>query len=764
MLNTKARSVSSVVDTEKENVIHPLDLITALFLCSDSFLQQVLVQKMALCQFAVPLLLPNSETRKLTMMLWSMREIVRTFRPSRQAFMKTSCEERLVLFDIPLISFVRLGKTFLSKSQTLNKLLSNAEQHHDRFYHFDLACGDVPRRISDGLVEMSWYLPCGNRSTDRFSEPLAVANLRGDIRACDQQFSFLYQTSTAVYVFCDESEVDYFKTLQGKQGNAKVILICCRQGKSSILKMATLEPSFETKNLSLNNRTETELLKVLQESVTQILESSPDKVSLANLAERARCCEILIDEDSDECQSARKNAKNIATHVATTPEFKDQELPSQGHTWKALSWVETEYWRLRKVGNQSTEDYRKSLKKKEIGLKKKQARFDVSAVMLRFYQGVGTSSQRYYFLKWLEMELSDLSRYRLSPLQDRYKELNQKSPKKTEKIATIDRLISVCSLRVDHFFRECGQLYACASVLPEFFKQRKTIEQFPALCAQMLLDGFPLELVDGDAANIPMKWIRDVLTELHFIMQDNSKLKVITIIGAENSGKSTLLNTMFGLRFAVSKGTCTRGAFIQLISVSKAVRSELGCDCVMVIDTEGLKPHQMVEDDHSHERDKEVASLAVALSDITIVSVSKESSTETDILTEVLHVFTSLKGGGKKPLCHFVHVNKSGLSSVEKEGDKELVQQLNEIIQRDDGMKKADITKLSDVMEFDPNAWNWDIPPVWRGTPPMASFSVHYSEAARALKKQLMGDLKKCPGGGDLTHFATMVENLWKAL
>ncbi|KAM4583689.1 up-regulator of cell proliferation-like [Odontesthes bonariensis] len=698
------------------------------------------------------------------MMLWSMREIVRSFRPSQQAFRKTSCEERLVLFDIPLISFVRLGKTFLSKSQTLNKLLSNAEQHHDRFYHFDLARGDVPRRISAGLVEISWYLPCGNRNTDRFSEPLAVANLRGDIRACDQQFSFLYRTSTAVYVFCDESEVDYFKTLQGKQGKAKVILICSRQGKSSILKMMTLEPSFKTKNLSLNNRTETELLKALQESVTQILESSPDKVSLADLAETARCCEILIDEDSDECQSAGKKAKNITTHVATTSEFKDQELPSQGHTWKALSWVEMENWRLRKVGSQNTEDYRKWLKKKEKELKKKQQRFDASAVMLRFFQGVGTASQRYFFLKWLEMELGDLSRYQLSPLQDRYKELNQKSPKNPEKIAAIDKLISVCSLRVDHFFRECGQLYACASSLPEFFKQRKTMEQFPALCAQMLLDGFPLELVDGDAANIPMKWIRDVLTELHYIMQDNSKLKVITVIGAENSGKSTLLNTMFGLRFAVSKGTCTRGAFIQLISVSKDVRRELGCDCVIVIDTEGLKPHQMVEDDHSHERDKEVASLAVALSDIAIVSVSKDSSTETDILTEVLRVFTRLKSGGEKPLCHFVHVDKSGVSAVEKEGDKELVQQLNVIIQRDEGMKEANITKLSDVMEYDPNAWNWYIPPVWRGTPPMASFSVHYSETACALKKQLIGDLKKCPGRGDLTRFATIVESLWKAL
>lgn len=264
--------------------------------------------------------------------------------------------------------------------------------------------------------------------------------------------------------------------------------------------------------------------------------------------------------------------------------------------------------------------------------------------MSSFLRGVVISEvQRYYFLKWLEMDLDNLSWNQLSALQDQYEELSQKLPQHTEDIAAIDKQISARSLRLEHFLRECGQLYECASYLPDYSAQRKTMEQLPALCAQMLQDGFPLELVDGDAANIPLKWITEVLTELHYIMQSNSKLKVIAIIGAENSGKSTLLNTMFGVRFAVSKGTCTRGASIQLVSIDKEVKEELGCDCIMLIDTEGLKPHQMLHDDHSHERAKEVASLAVALSDATIVSVSRDNSSEQDILEMVLYAFTRLK-------------------------------------------------------------------------------------------------------------------------
>ncbi|XP_049900196.1 up-regulator of cell proliferation-like isoform X2 [Epinephelus moara] len=769
MLNVNARSVkcvSSNVNTDRSDAINPLDLITALFLCSDSLLQQNMVVKMALCQFAVPLLLPNYETREITMILWSLREIVQTCRPSIQAFRKFNYEERIVLSDIPLVSFVRLGRTISSKSQMLNKLFSNTQEYHDIFYHRNMVCGDVSRRISDGLVEISWYLPCGNRNTDKFTEPLAVANLRGDIRVFDEQFSFLCQTSAAVYIFCDESEADYFKILEGKDVKAKIILISSVQGKTSTLKMMTMKPNLKTTNVSQKKKSDAELIKALQELISKMLETCPDKVSVANLADRARWCGILVDEDSDECQSAWKNAGKITAHIANTSEFKDKQLPFQGNIWKELSRLETEYWRLREVGNQNTEVYRKSLKTKEKELRGKQQRFEMTAAMLSFLHGMVTSEmQRYYFLKWLEIDLDILSRHQLSALQDRYKELSEKFPQDTEKIAEIDKQISVCSLGLVHFFRECGQLYECASHLPEYSHQKKNREQLPRLCAQMLLNGFPLELVDGDAANIPMKWITEVLTELHHILHPSSKLKVITIIGAENSGKSTLLNTMFGLRFAVSKGTCTRGAFIQLISVNKAVRKELGCDCIMIIDTEGLKPHQMIQDDHSHERNKEVASLAVALSDTTIVIVSRDNSEEKDILEMVLHAFTRLKNVGKKPLCHFVHTNMSAKPAVEKKKrGTELVKHLNEMIWKDTRMKKAKVTKISDVMEFDPDSCTWYIPPVWHGTPPMASFSVDYSETLHALKKRLIGDLKKCQQRGDLMHFISSVDNFWKGV
>lgn len=761
MLNPNARSVkSSDVDIDESNAINPLDLITILFLCSDSFLQQTMVLKMSHCQFAVPLLLPNSRTKEITMMLWSLREIIRTFTPSKQAFQNLSCEERIVNSNIPLVSFVRLGNTVLSKSQLLNKLLSNTDHYHDTFYHRNIGCADVPRCISDGLVEISWYLPCGNRKIDKFTEPLAVANLRGDIRTFNTQLSLLFQTSATVYIFCEESETDYFKSLKSRDIIANVILISSVQGKTFTLKKLTMKPSFKTTDVTQKKTTDMELIKALQESISKMLENCPNKISVANLADRARSCGIPVDEDSNKCQSAWKKVCNITRHITSTSEFKDRQLPFQGHIWRKISCLQTKSWRLPKAGNRNTDAYCESLKRKEKELRRKQQMLEMTDAMSSFLRGVVPSeTKRYYFLKWMEMELDDLSRHKLSTLQDQYKELQHRSPQETEKIA-IDKQISVSALRLDHFFRECGQLFECATFLPEHSRQRKILEQLPALCARMLLDGFPLELVDGDAANIPMKWVTAVLTDLHYMKHSSSKVKVVTIIGAENSGKSTLLNTMFGVTFAVSKGRCTRGAFIQLIGISSSMRKELGCDCIVVIDTEGLKPNQMVQTDHSHERDKEVASLAVALSDAIVISLSRDSSREKDILEMVLHAFTKVKDVGKKPVCHFVHSN---LPAQDEMKGKMLAEHLNAMIQNDSRMKEANITKISDVMEFDPDSCSWYLPPVWDGTPPMAPFSVRYTETAHSLKKRLMCDIKTCKERGDLMDFIVEVERLWKA-
>ncbi|KAM9398962.1 interferon-induced very large GTPase 1-like isoform 2-T2 [Salvelinus alpinus] len=759
-------------DTDSSNVINPLDLISALFLCSDGFLQQELVQKMSMCQFAVPLLLPNCDTKQITLMLWALRDIVRKFRPSSQMAKNAFVEERIVLSDIPMVSFVRLGESSLSKSQMLNKLLSNPQQYHDTFVHHDMECGDVPRQISDGLVEISWYFPSGNRNIDMFTKPVAVANLRGDIRSFETQFSFLCQTSAAVYMFIDDFEAD-FKVLYAKISKAEIFLVVNSQRKTfrvdTLKKMITNYSINPTNVIVKKKQNDAEFVKTLQSSVGDIIEKSKNRLTIENMATVARQSKILIDEDSDECQSARKKAEEITSNFKDTMKFKNEQLPLQGTIWKELSQLEKEMCRLRKAGDQDIEHYKSSLKKKEEELREKQYTFDMSDAMASFISGMSSSgAERSYFLKWMRINLDNLSRQNLSGLRDRYKDLCQHSPEKKDDIKDLDKQLSDCSLGLEHFLRELGQLYEASCSLPESSLQREQMAHLPGLCAQMLLEGFPIELVDGDASNIPLKWISAVLTQLHTLVQSNSKIRVVTVLGVQSTGKSTLLNTMFGVQFAVSSGRCTRGAFMLLIKVNKELKEELKCDFIMIIDTEGLKSPELAQLDDSHEHDNELATLVIGLSDVTIINIAMENSTEMkDILQIVVHAFIRMKELGKKPVCHFVHQNVSDMSAHDNNmrDRKKLLEQLNEMTLAAARMeKKENITKFTDVMEYDPDTSSCYVPGLWHGTPPMAPVNAGYSEAVCGFKKTLMQDFIKCQRNDDLIHFLKWTQSLWKSV
>ncbi|XP_020327988.2 interferon-induced very large GTPase 1 [Oncorhynchus kisutch] len=786
MANVNARSVKCLTtdqevsycgvdnldtDSDSSDVINPLDLITALFLCSDGFLQQEMVQKMSMCQFAVPLLLPNCDTKQSTLMLWALRDIVRKFRPSSQMATNAFVEERIVLSDIPMVSFVRLGQSSLSKSQILNKLLSNPQQYHDTFVHHDMECGDIPRQISDGLVEISWYFPCGNRNIDMFTKPVAVANLRGDIRSFEKQFSFLCQTSAAVYIFIDDFEAD-FKVLEAEITKAELFLVVNSQNKTfrvdTLKKMITNYSINPTNVIVKKKQNDAEFVKTLQSSVGDIIEKSINRLTIENMADVAHQMGILVDEDG-ECQSARKKAEEITSNFKDTMKFKHEQLPLQGTIWKELSQLEKEMCRLRKAGDKDIEHYKSSLKRKEKELREKQYTFDMSDSMASYILGLSSSgAERSYFLKWMRINLDNLSRQNLSGLRERYKDLCQHSPEKKDDIKDLDKQLSDCSLGLEHFLRELGQLYEASCSLPESSLQRKQMEHLPGLCAQMLLEGFPVELVDGDASNIPLKWISAVLTRLHTLVQSNSKIRVVTVLGVQSTGKSTLLNTMFGVQFAVSSGRCTRGAFMLLIKVNKELKEELKCDFIMIIDTEGLKSPELAQLDDSHEHDNELATLVIGLSDVTIINIAMENSTEMkDILQIVVHAFIRMKEVGKKPVCHFVHQNVSDMSAHDNNmrDRKKLLEQLNEMTQAAARMeKKENITKFTDVMEYDPDTSSCYIPGLWHGTPPMAPVNAGYSEAVYGFKKTLMKDFIKCQRNDDLTHFLKWTQSLWKSV
>ncbi|XP_061566751.1 interferon-induced very large GTPase 1-like [Cololabis saira] len=755
------------------DTLNPLDIITALFLCSDAFVQQEMALKMSMCQFSVPLLLPSCDTEQCTLMLWAMRDIVKKYRLPTLSQSKGFIEERIVDSQVPMISCVRLGICTLSKSEILNKLLSNSQQYHDTFVHQNMEGCDSPKRISNGLTEITWYLPGGNKDIDLFNKPVAVANLHGDIASFETQYSFLCQTSAAVFVFFDHLGSEC-KILANQNQKAQIFLVGNSESKNFSLE--TLENVATALDLTKNNiiiktkqKNDADFIKCLRKKVSDVVEKPQMKIPIANMADIAHELGILVDEDSPECQAGKENADAITEKIHDLLQYKEQQLPLQGQIWKDLTHLEKEQYRLQKVGSLNIETYKSDLEQQMEELRKKQNSYALSPAMTCFIKAISRPGiERCYFLKWMRMNLDNVSRLKLSALRELYKEKCKDSANK-EEVKEIVRQLSNSSLGTEHFFREMGLIYEASLSLPETDPSRQQFQHLRKLCAQLLLDGFPLELVDGDASNIPLIWVSDVLTQLNHLVSPKNKIRVVTVLGVQSTGKSTLLNTMFGVQFAVSSGRCTRGAFMLLIRLNEDIKRELGCDFMVIIDTEGLKSPELGQLDNSYEHDNELATFVVGLSDITIINIAMENSTEmNDILQILVHAFLRMKEVGKKPICQFVHQNVSDVSAHEKNlrDRKLLLEELNEMTQAAAKMEKGEENKsFTDVMEYSPDTGNCYVPGLWNGNPPMAPVNVGYSETLYELKKNIIQQLGECVSSAhDVLEFKEWMTSLWNAV
>jgi hypothetical protein len=178
-------------------------------------------------------------------------------------------------------------------------------------------------------------------------------------------------------------------------------------------------------------------------------------------------------------------------------------------------------------------------------------------------------------------------------------------------------------LGLEHLWRELSHMFAA---------DPSTNRDLPMLAAQHLVDGFPLEILDGDVAMFHKLWVVTVLVELnkclHAVLERDPKVLVLSIIGVQSSGKSTLLNLMFGTQLKTSAGQCTCGVYLQVV---KSEWSDY--DYVLLLETEGIRAPEYFGLEGAELHDNRLATFTVLPADACIVMVANE---EDSGLKEVL--------------------------------------------------------------------------------------------------------------------------------
>jgi len=246
------------------------------------------------------------------------------------------------------------------------------------------------------------------------------------------------------------------------------------------------------------------------------------------------------------------------------------------------------------------------------------------------------------------------------------------NPKDIERIrknvAHTLNIMDSMNLGLEHFFREVGYLYQL-----QLQNRTKTdVLILPQKVADLFLNGHPIELLDGDAGNIQMLWLNAIFKS---VSEKYPKLRVyvISIIGLQSSGKSTLLNSLFACRFAVSVGRCARGLFMRLLFLDQKVAKACKVDAVLLIDTEGLGSPEKIGDIEAEKKDRLLATFAMGISNLVIINVLGEYIKElTEILQVAVVTMTRLEQADIAPdmlmVQHLLTEKNSKLSHLSKRG------------------------------------------------------------------------------------------------
>jgi len=795
------------------------DVRVAVFMCCDNICKKILAQKLHMCHLSIPLLLPDIFNQdRFFMQMWALRGLT---------------EDIGIEAKVPIVSFLSVKGSAIIKTKILNWLCS--DESFDTFFDRELEesrmnGANIPRVFSNGVIDAACFHPsacaCPKRSTEEsvkacdctFKKLLMFLNLYGEVEESQTQKNLMCKISTLVVVVVDagqvtESVIDNIlniikeskKSLVVFTKDQKSALQDCKNGVLQVqqvlkgLKDIKVLILFDRKNGSvfLPERTR----RAMKQTINEIMDTLDENTSLKDLFQQ-QFPNITADQDDKDCAKARLCAQNIRDKMQkySSKGIKEKVLPLQStDLWGRWSDIERIIRRERPDDNESYDEFIAKRNKEQHVIREKQAaKFNEPSndIMQDFCKSITLlkGKTRQYFVEWLTLYLNDLSKTHMNPLRKqlvkvREAKLNEIASNDVFKNATSDRgerktsvleseaknledQIRNESFGIKHVFREVGQIYEAFRKLKD--SENVTLkdfneEQLAMTVAELFLDGESLEILDCKAKQMPMKFVKSVFNYLKGML--SGKIFVLSAIGIQSSGKSTLLNAMFGTQFSTSVGLCTEGVNAQLIPMPENTRNT-EYKYILLIDTKGLRStdHNDVLVYDAYARDNELATLLFGVSDLTLINMKGESKSEIDnILQIVVHALLDIKQAKKemqlKSRCLFIHHNVDATDAKEKlkADNTKFKEQLDSVaVSVADQFGLKDVKIFSDIIKFDVDDIKY-FPNLWRGLPPMASINEGYSSKVGEVKDIILNNIilnNELPKV-DVEKFCTKLCDLW---
>ncbi|KAJ3590857.1 hypothetical protein NHX12_008805 [Muraenolepis orangiensis] len=464
---------------------------------------------------------------------------------------------------------------------------------------------------------------------------------------------------------------------------------------------------------------EEELAHMLRQTLNDLLPSQMKHVTLENAANIAVDVGLRLDE-GPKCKNAMARVGEVLQGLEEgSAQFRETQLPLQGEPWAKLTVMEKEECKQRRAGEKPDPLLQKE--RSNTLLELSSYRMSKAMKVFTDTLFTSDEEERTYFLSWLKLRLQAMqtrqrdqhfqvqqndktrqefdSKHSANEPQDesaseqhRFEEHNiefvvqqqQMSEKNNIDLNCDDpviqpeepNLVSDISnsthttdlgsrnsdrldpwtLGLEHFLHEMGLIFELTH--NSTGNGSHNVLRLPSLAAGLLLHGIPLQIMDGDASDIPTKWLGCVLAEFNRCMpRKQSRVRVLANIGAHHAGNSDLLFALFGVSIPGSKRRFTKGIYMLPISVPDDLREEFDCDFLMIVNVEGLCGPQLDNGKASFRliRDNEMATVATGVSDILIHNIASfEADGLQPYLNVVVNALLRTEVCGFTPICQLV--------------------------------------------------------------------------------------------------------------
>ncbi|XP_060573685.1 interferon-induced very large GTPase 1-like [Ruditapes philippinarum] len=650
-------SFCSEVPGENQN-ISPLDIFTVVFQCCDPVLKQVIVQKLYLCKLAVPFLYQhweNNTKQSPTLSIWPLRFLVIENKQTPTNIHQKQDRECDVL-ELPtkVLAFGRLGHSRFSKSKLINSFLLS--QGCNTFFNRDCPSGMFSRHISNGQIEMFW-LPTIDKSKDIFNHAMTFLNLRGDL---GKHFSpdILYFIANFIDSIVMVVELDIVLN-QSKivedvllQFSSVILIIPDHLNKDAVNLVKSfhsgvilLKPNISLRILSTHIRTVeqnvVDMLSRITKNILDLLEKNKT-MSLEERLSQANLATIKTDEEDDVCQQCKIEASKLMEQMKAEGEpsgWKQHLTPVHSNFSKQLGKLLKERERERDFVEGGNIDVKiMTVRRQQIKSITKYVKSFIHVLIKNRDHPLILN----YFLCWLHFQIEREKRQifpclvhairiaweKLKSLKCAEEKVKDEIIEKQETaISDLEEQLDKESFTIQHFFREIGHINEAILELKEDTTELglPTLHHMSNIVSRLVVDGHHFELIDGESFYMTYQWNKAVLNNVDSCIE-SSKVMTLGVLGLQSSGKSTLLNTMFGSRFPSRTGRCTRGIHVQLIPIKSTNLAEttLSFSYVLIVDTEGLRSPQLSHLHHEH--DNELATIITGLGDITMLTIMGENT------------------------------------------------------------------------------------------------------------------------------------------